>query len=278
MAETRTHRARPWRFGVAAALALLPLCPGCRCRPPEAREDRRYTDGMRLFLAGSYGAAAPVLRQFVAEQPSNPRVAEAQYALGAIALKSGQPQEAQARFRACLGCSPSRQLAASAAVGLARCHLQRGAYAECKEACLEILRGDPACPRADEVLFLLAEAAERSRQATEAVRIYRKLVAEFRGSPWAQKAEARLTGRSPEPEASPSGQYSVQVVAFASEEKASEHAGLLRGRRYPASVVKVRSGGSNLYTVRVGPYASRADAQRVASRLRAEGFEPIVKP
>ncbi|HPD14943.1 MAG TPA: SPOR domain-containing protein [Planctomycetota bacterium] len=279
MARTGIPHASLWRAAAAAALlALAPLFPGCSC-VPRPREDARFREGMRLFLVGQYGPAAPLLRDFVREQPSSPRAAEAHYALGGIALHQGQAHEAQARFRECLRSAPAPNLAAGAAVGLARCHFQSGAYAECQAACLDILRKDPATPRADEVLFLLGEACERLGRGTEARGYFRRVADEFRSSPWAARAEARLGGASAAlPPASPSGSFYVQVAALSSSASAAEHARLLAERGYPAAVSTAPSRSGDLFVVRAGPYASRADAERVAAKLKAEGFDVLVKP
>lgn len=255
----------------------MAICPGCLCRP-EPREDARWREGMRLFLSGNWAAAAPFLRDFVRDQPASPRAAEAHYALGAIALRAGQTPEAQSRFRECLRSAPAPALAASAQIGLARSHFQRGAYAECREACLDIMAKEPANPRADEVLFLLAEACDRMGRGQEARACYRRVAAEFKSSPYAARAEARLAGAGGVPATSPGGGYYVQVAALSSAAKAAEHAKRLADRGYPVGVSTAPSPAGQLHVVRVGPYASRTDAERMAARLRAEGFEAIIKP
>ncbi|HUT32371.1 MAG TPA: tetratricopeptide repeat protein [Planctomycetota bacterium] len=278
MADTLAPRS-PVRRGVAVAAlaALLPLWHGCSC-VPGPRDDARYREGMRLFLLGNGGAAAPFLRDFVRDQASGPQAAEAHYALGAIALRQGQTPEAQTRFRECLRSSPNPALAASAALGLARCHFQRGAYAECRAACLDLLSKDPASPRADEALFVLAEACDRMGRGAEARTYYRRVAAEFRSSPYAERAQARLGGGASLPPTSPGGQHYVQVAALSSAAKAAEHARLLGERGYPAGVGTAATREGTLHLVQVGPYATRADAERVAAKLRAEGFEVLIKP
>jgi len=269
----------PWRRVALVLLTVaIPLCPGCRCMPGP-REDARYRDGMRHFLAGNPAAAAPRFRDFLADHPSGPRAAEAQYALGAIALRQGQAPEAQARFRDCLRSAPPPALAFRASLGQARCHFQRGAYAECRSACLDLLNANPSNPIADEVLFLLAEACDRLGRGPEARTYYRKIATDFRSSAYAEKAQACLGGGPAAlPPASPSGKYYVQVAALASAASAEEHAKMFCERGYPGSVLLTRTSAGALYAVRVGPYASEAEAGRVAARLRAEGFEGIVKP
>lgn len=278
VSRTRISPASLWQAAAAAALlALAPLFPGCSC-VPRPREDARFREGMRLFLLGNYGPAAPLLREFAREQPSGPQAAEVHYALGGIALHQGQTHEAQARFRECLRSGPGPNLAAGAAVGLARCHFQSGAYAECQAACQDLLRKDPATPRADEVLFLLGEACERLGRGPEARSYFRRVADEFRSSPWAARAEARLGGSAALPPVNPSGSFYVQVAALSSSASAAEHARLLAERGYPAAVSTAPARSGDLFLVRAGPYASRADAERVAAKLKAEGFDVLVKP
>jgi len=199
--------------------------------------------------------------------------------LGATALQAGRTREAERHLRACLHSPRTEQLRASASLALARCHFQRGDYRKCREACLGILRDEPATPRADEVLFLLGEASERAGLTSEGERYYRRLIEAFPSSPFAHRAKARLgEGPSGLPRASPGGRYDVQVTALVSATNAAEHAKLFRQRGYPARVVKTRGRWGELHAVRVGPYATKADAQRVAARLRAEGFKVLIKP
>ena len=272
-------RARLLRHAAVGVFALtIPLCPGCRCWPDGGVDDPNYTEGMRQFLAGNSAAATLLLRDFVAEHPRSARAAEAHYALAAMALKRGDTPEAERRFRQCLRSAPSEQQAAGCAVGLARCRFQRGAYRECRAACLDILRDEPSTPRADEVLFLLAEASDRAGMGAEARRTYRRVAAEFPNSPFARDAQTRLGVAPATPPTAAGGTFHVQVAALASASKAAEHARLLRERGYPATVAPARTGGTTLHTVRVGPYASRTDALVMARRLKAEGFDVLIKP
>lgn len=260
---------------IAALVLVAPLLPGCRCWPTPA--DHGYREGLRLFLAGRHTRAATQLRAFVSENPTSTHASDAHYFLGAMALKGGNTHEAESHFRSCLGSPRNEQMAASAAIGLARCHCQRGAYRQCIEACRDILRDNPSTPRADEVLFLMGEASEHAGLTSQAHRCYREVAGRFVSGAWAPKAAERLSGKGAALKPTPGGHYTVQVLALGSAAKAAEHATLLRQRGYPARVVVVRSGGRTLHAVRVGPYATRPDAQHVADRLRAEGFSALIK-
>jgi len=273
MADTHTL-ARNLAIGLVGI--LMPLCPACRCWPGAEPVHPNYSEGMEHFLAGRRAAAAMALREFVAVAPRDARVAEAHHVLGLIALADGRVREAEGEFRKCLRNGPSAELAAATRVDLARCALKRRAYLECRAACLEMLDDEPRNPRADEVFFLLAEADEGAGRSGEARQVLRRLVENFPASPFAERARRKLGLAPSTPTVDPGGRYSVQVAAFSLAQNAARHAALLRQRGYPARVVIRASGGTTLHTVRVGPYATRGEAESLAVRLRGEGFEAIV--
>ncbi len=66
----------------------------------------------------------------------------------------------------------------------------------------------------------------------------------------------------------PQGAFAIQVGAFGERGGADALVRTLREAGFPANVVE--EGGAARYKVRVGPLASRADADRLAVRLRSE--------
>ena len=254
-------------------IALFPGCGGCPCEPED-----KYSDGVGLFLAGHRTAADSAFRELVAEYPHSGYASDAEYFRGAIALEQGQTAQAEDHFRKALASPRNEQMEANAAMGLARCFLARRQYRQAIAQCREFLDGHPASPRADEALYVMAEALEADGQTTEAHRYYRQVAGRFPSGAWASKAQQRLRGETPPPAVISGGGYSVQVMALRKPSDADEHARLLRQRGFPASVVALRSGRSTLHAVRVGPFATRADAERAAARLKAQGFDAILKP
>jgi len=65
--------------------------------------------------------------------------------------------------------------------------------------------------------------------------------------------------------------FAVQVGSFASRDSADRLTAELGRRRFETFVSPVRSGGRQLYRVRVGPVADRTAAQTLQSRLKATG-------
>ncbi len=76
--------------------------------------------------------------------------------------------------------------------------------------------------------------------------------------------------------AAPPGAFAVQVAAFTSQERA----GALRDRLEPgwpaARVQRAEVAGRTLWRVRVGPYATREEAERQARRLAGAGYDALV--
>jgi DedD protein len=68
------------------------------------------------------------------------------------------------------------------------------------------------------------------------------------------------------------GGISVQVGAFKNSGNAERLAQLLSRKGFDARVEKSSVDGSDFYKVQVGRYASRAEADQAASRLKALGY------
>jgi len=73
-----------------------------------------------------------------------------------------------------------------------------------------------------------------------------------------------------------SGAFSVQVAAFTSEHRAAVLKDMLDRAWADTYVQRAEVGGQTVYRVRVGTYATRREAHRVAQHLAAAGYEVIV--
>jgi DedD protein len=60
----------------------------------------------------------------------------------------------------------------------------------------------------------------------------------------------------------------IQVLVSSEEDKAREILDRLRSNGFRAFLSPVADGGRTLYRVRVGPFEEKAEAERVAERLR----------
>ena len=83
----------------------------------------------------------------------------------------------------------------------------------------------------------------------------------------AASVEAPATGTGMMPAATAGGDYAVSFGRYASAADAEKVVGALRGSQLPGYQETATDNGRTLYRVRIGPYATQADAE--AARLRA---------
>ena len=122
-------------------------------------------------------------------------------------------------------------------------------------------------------------AAERAPQIQEKLTFYQTLTAPLAAMPPPAKPEERVPqeatkdhGKAPlEPVgAQYDGQYTVQVVAYGTRPPADDLERKLKDAGYEAYVVPVGpDDGPTTYRVRVGTFATRAEAEQVAESLRS---------
>src|SRR5205807_8026887 len=87
------------------------------------------------------------------------------------------------------------------------------------------------------------------------------------------------SGAAAENRAGRQGGLAVQVVASSSRQDAAALAGVLKGRGYSAFLLtpaEARS-GDKLFRVEVGPFSSRAEAEKARRKLADEGFKPFLR-
>jgi cell division septation protein DedD len=92
------------------------------------------------------------------------------------------------------------------------------------------------------------------------------------------KPAAAPKAAAPTASAEPAGSgYVVKIVAYRDKAQAEALASRLSGKGYAAFVVAVSGKGAPLYSVRVGKFKARADADAVRRRLeKEEQFKPLV--
>lgn len=86
-----------------------------------------------------------------------------------------------------------------------------------------------------------------------------------------EQVPAAAAERAPAAEPPAVTGWSIQVGSFASRENADRLVAKLRGRGFRSFVAEGTGGGRKLYRVRVGPERDRAAAQQLAARLKAVG-------
>ena len=148
----------------------------------------------------------------------------------------------------------------------------------------------PGGPFSDDALFRLGLSADLRGDVREANDSFQELVRNYPTSPRVPEAEhwiethARQVAALPRPstpeESEPTpgpppggeaGEFSVQMGAFRSLERARSLADQLRGSGLQPRLV--RTPGNDLARVRLGRFSSRGEAENLARELRQRGFE-----
>lgn len=169
--------------------------------------------------------------------------------------------------------------ASRARLRLAQLTLARGSHAAAAGHLEQLRSDDPGGEQTAVSWVWTARAAEAGGDAAAACAAWETALASLpAASP--QREEARenrsrceATGREPgEVET-----FTVQLGAFGSEEAAIR---LRDGAALTGIAVRVESphGGVRVHRVRAGRFGSRADAERLAARFQAEGYDAVVVP
>jgi DedD protein len=77
---------------------------------------------------------------------------------------------------------------------------------------------------------------------------------------------------APHADSQPAGQWSVQLGSFGDAANARRLASRVDAYGYAAAVSDVKASGKVMHRVRVGPYATRGEAEAVTSSLSVHGF------
>lgn len=86
------------------------------------------------------------------------------------------------------------------------------------------------------------------------------------------------TDEQPQPAASATGMWAVQLGSFSNKENAEKLAADLRKQGYAAFLSQLKTGNGQLHRVRIGPQKDREAAEEMAARLAKVGHKGQVLP
>ena len=92
------------------------------------------------------------------------------------------------------------------------------------------------------------------------------------------KPAPETSDKTPEPAASATGMWAVQLGSFSNKENAEKLAADLRKQAYAAFISQHTTGNVQLHRVRIGPQKDRAAAEEMAARLAKVGHKGQVVP
>lgn len=239
-----------------------------RAHPPPARAANPRAHAHALFLQGRLApdaaSAQDAFLNLVLSYPSAPQAPNALLRLGQGLLTIGQPLRAAGYLERLLADYPADAPRQAAALWLARAY---SAAQQFGQACGAAKRGLGESGE-DENAHALLETEAATACPTVATP-----TSTSDSSPAARTATASK-GQNLLPPGSPQGRYAVQTAALRHTASARVLAARLQRGGFPARVVRLPE--SSLVRVRVGRYASAADAATAARILRDRGFEAVV--
>jgi DedD protein len=138
-------------------------------------------------------------------------------------------------------------------------------------------RGAPRAPTAGRIAEVVSTPLPASPAPTPSPGLHL-----FEDAPEAGAAAAarKPAGKGkPTPRVAASGAFWVQALSAGSEKEARGRLDRLAARGFSGTVSSVSGRSGKIYRVRIGPYGSRAEADKVAARLKStEKLRPWVVP
>lgn len=289
---------------VATCLALAPL--GLRAQDADTTvTDTVFLAAQRLVVEGRGNEGRAIIARELAAAPNgSPRYVEALYWRAALAPTAA---DAERDYKRIIIEFPVSRRAESALIGLAQLELARGDRAQAMRHLERVVREHPsgasrarasfwmarvhfdegnfprACARlADSHRHTPTEAVEMRNQleyyaqrceGVDTTVVVRAPAAEStRAMPDRPGAVATPPARGSRATPSRAGAFTVQLGAFSSRADADARYRKLRGQGHAVRIVKV----GPLWRVRLGRYASREAASEVARSLKAKNIDSFV--
>lgn len=258
---------------LAAAFAASIVAPAAA---QEGRGEPAALDSVEAAAdRGEVVAAREALASVLDSGAGGQRSARLDYLAGRL---SPDPDSARVAFlRAAI--EGEGEYAARARLRLAQLELARGDHERSAEHLARLRRDDPGGALVPSSWVWSARVAEVAGDVSAACAAWSEALATLRGDDPAMD-EARQGRSRCEESARQPGEvetFTVQLGAFGSEDAALR---LRDGATEVGAAVRVEgpSGAVRVYRVRSGRFGSRADAEGLADRFRARGFEAIVVP
>jgi hypothetical protein len=271
-------------LGAWVWIATSLLSAGPAVRPSDAQTDPRLVQAILLAQAGRQDSArALVTRLIAALPPSDSVYPEALYTAGILGLDGRTITTNLQRVVVEFSHSP---WADDALLRLEQYHYAQADFAATVQAAERLRRDYPDSPLRARAAFHAARAYFQLRDEARACSLIREARAGAGDDVEFRNQVDFYTGRCPEPmtAAAPGGQdatrpaapptFEVQVLAVRAPQQVDEMLTRLKVMGFPARVVRDTSG---FFKVRVGPYATRDDADQARERLRTRlGGQPFV--
>ena len=289
------------RYFSFLCLLLAPFSAVAAQQPESADSDTTFLAAQRLVVEGrGQEGRAIIARELAAAPEGSPRYVEALYWRAALAATAA---DAERDYKRIIIEFPVSRRSESALVGLAQLELARGDRAQAMQHLERVVREHPSGPSRARASFWMARVhfdegnfpracarLEDSRRHTpgEAVEMRNQLeyyaqrcegvdtTVVVRGAPAdstrAMPVRPGAVATQPKVPARGAQTYTVQIGAFASRADADAKHRQLRAQGHSTRVVKVGA----LWRVRIGRYSSRQAAADSARALKVKRIDAFV--
>ncbi|MGH7700613.1 MAG: SPOR domain-containing protein [Gemmatimonadales bacterium] len=265
-----------WAIGGLAV--LLSVCPPIRL---SAQSDPRLVDAVRLAQAGRHDSARAIVNRLVSSlAPTDSVYPEALYTAGVLGLDTRTITTNLQRVVVEYGHSP---WADDALLRLTQFSFAQGDHASTVQSAERLRRDYPDSPLKPRAEFGAARAYFQLGDEASGCALIRGALdaagddVELKNQAEFYSARCPVAARAPAPDTArpvaPRG-FSVQVLAVRTPQPVDEMLTRLKVMGFTAHVVRDTTG---FFKVRVGPYPSRAEADRARARLRTRlGGQPFI--
>ncbi len=238
---------------------LLPGCPPRRATPPAPVAGEPFAGGPRDYLKKDYAPAAARFEEYLAFRLSPSEEAAGRYWLGRSLLMLGRAAGAVDEFGRALECPPAADIAGLVQLGRADALRALGRADEAEQDYRSIINRNAASAPVDVAMIRLSQLLNARGKQVEARPVMQDYATRFPDSPVPGDLQPTQ----------PSGRFSVQAGAYSVKNNAAIMASGLRGKGFDARLDEIAS----RWCVRVGRFATRAEAQAEARRLREAGHD-----
>lgn len=243
--------------------------------------------GQSYYLQGEYDKALDHYGKIIVSYSEDEVYWPARYWKCRSLIAKGDYQEAMVALRS-LGEGSSGDIGKDAILmSVGNCYLGMEDYEHAADTYRSLIKSMPDSRRVPSAYLLLAKSLQSLGNMEEAKGFYRKVIESYSQSIVAQQAQQYLSSLSAPPPKSPppesakgkpaasetagekhtSSYFSIQVGAFSSRRNAESLARRLRKRGYSVDIIPPVSGKSRLYRVWVGRYKTRSGALETSKRL-----------
>ncbi|MFH1022215.1 MAG: SPOR domain-containing protein [Planctomycetota bacterium] len=224
-----------------------------------------FLEGEGDYLVGRFDKAITSFQRFIATATDDPRLPEAHYWLGRSCLAKGDAAAALPPLREAEKTVTGETLTAQTILALSEAHYLLADFPEAARYGMTALERHLNQVPLPDVLLKTGLACIRINERKRGEEILKRLIQAFPGTDQAELAQERLEALE--------NDFTVQLAAFSSSEKAQEYLDKITLKGQGAHLKALHRDGKVLYSVRLGSYPTWFEADAVAKELKEKGYE-----